>query len=447
MYAAERLDGGGAVALKLMHPELSASPEAVARFEREVAATRRVRHPGVVEVYEQGRLADGRPWFTMERLEGVSLKEHLERRGRLPLREVLEILGPLCGALSAAHALSIVHRDVKPSNVFLVRAGGPAAEADAAAHRVVLLDFGVAKLLDLEGAGLTSSRHVIGSLSCMAPEQILGKAVDARTDVYALGVLVYQMLVGEMPFSGRTALALQQMHLYTAPRSPSLVAPLDPALNTPILRALAKEAAARQPSAGAFFAELVAAGVSRVGAQRRALAVLVEVHADEGALDEPDDGLLDDLEAVLPASAGALGRVGLRPSLETGTSVLLSAARPDDAALDVQLRAGVVEALAALWGRLAARPGRDARVHVRICLHAGVAEISAEGEMTGGDLMKLSSWVPEPGTEGVLASDAAVEGLRAGAAGAAGAVGEVEEVGEVGAVQGVRWLLLAPGQR
>lgn len=420
VYAAERVARGEPAALKIMHPELAAHAEAVVRFEREIEAMRRVRHPNVAEVHEGGRLPDGRPWFAMELLSGVSLSDHLAARGRLPAREALEILAPLCDALAAAHALRIVHRDVKPSNVFL---------ADDDARRVVLLDFGVAKLLDAEGPGLTTSRQVIGSISCMAPEQILGKQVDARTDVYALGGLAYRMLTGEPPFAGRTAMALQQMHLYASPRPPSLLAPVDPALNEPILRALGKDPAARQASVAAFHAEVAAAaGDARAGAARGGIAVLVEAYADPEALVEPDDRLLDELESALPAAVEALEAAGMQVSMETGTSVLLGAARPGGAGEDARRRAEVIEAALSLWRRLSGRPGRDPRVEIRIRVHVGAAELSPDGAMTGGELLRLGAWVPEIPAEGVLASGPAIEGLGlpAGAVFERGGLGWVE---------------------
>jgi serine/threonine protein kinase len=238
---------GARAAVKIMHAELSAGGEAVARFEREIEIMQRVRHPSILEVFEWGRLPDGRPYLVMELLEGQSLRDHLDARGRLPAAEAIAILEPVAGALAAAHACDVLHRDVKPSNVFL---SGP---------RVVLLDFGVAKLLDAEGPGLTLSGNIVGTISCMAPEQILSRPLDLRADVYAMGTLAYRMLAGQPPFSAKNLIALQQMHLYVAPRAPSSIAPVDPSLDAPILRALSKDPSARQPSAEALVAELSAA--------------------------------------------------------------------------------------------------------------------------------------------------------------------------------------------
>jgi serine/threonine protein kinase len=251
VYRAEHTSSGAAAAVKIMHAELSADRGAVGRFEREIEVMQRLRHPGVLEVFDRGRLPDGRPFLAMELLAGESLRAHLDARGRLEVAEALAILEPLADALGAAHARGVIHRDLKPSNVFLAEAGRR--------RRVVLLDFGVAKLLDAEGPALTRSGNVVGTTSCMAPEQILTRPIDVRSDVYALGVLAYRMLAGEPPFAARNLIALQQAHLYMTPRPPSAAGSPDPALDAPILRALAKEPPARQPSAAAFLSELLGA--------------------------------------------------------------------------------------------------------------------------------------------------------------------------------------------
>lgn len=254
VYRAEHAERGTPAAIKIMHAELAASPDVIARFEREIAILQRIRHPSVPEVLDFGRLPDARPYLAMELLAGTSLEAHLRGRDRLPVDECLEILAPLCGALAAAHAMAIVHRDIKASNVFLT---------EDRVRRAVLLDFGVAKLLDAGGPNLTVSGHIVGTVACMAPEQILSRDVDARTDVYALGALAYRMLTGQPLFAARNLIAMQQMHLFTQPRPPSEVAPVEPALDAPILQALRKEPDARQPGADAFLAALLAAAGRR----------------------------------------------------------------------------------------------------------------------------------------------------------------------------------------
>jgi serine/threonine-protein kinase len=248
---AEHATSGAPAAVKIMHAELAASGEAVARFALEIAVMQRVGHPGVLGVLDSGRLPDGRLYLVTELLVGESLEAALTRRGRLAATEVLEILAPVCQALAVAHARGVVHRDIKASNIFL------AAAADGS-RRVVLLDFGVAKLLD-GSAGLTTTGELVGTLACMSPEQILNRPVDPRTDVYALGVLAFRMLTGVRVFAARHPIALQQMHLFATPQAPSAVAPVDASFDAPVLRALAKPPELRQPGAEALLAELLAA--------------------------------------------------------------------------------------------------------------------------------------------------------------------------------------------
>ncbi|WP_437641691.1 serine/threonine-protein kinase [Sorangium sp. So ce854] len=410
IYRATHAVHGALAAVKVLHPELSAQPGVVARFQREVETVRRLRHPGIVEVFEQGQLEDGRPYYAMELLAGVSLDQHLRARGRLSPEEALAVLEPLCDALEAAHAQAIVHRDLKASNVFL---------EEGARRRVVLLDFGVAKLLDAPGPALTSSREVLGSASCVSPEQLLGHAVDVRADVYALGALAYRMLVGEPLFAGDIGALLRQLHLFASPPRPSARARVSPAFDEVLLRALAKDPAARHPTAAAFLADFRAAldasrGVAEASPGARArpgVAVHAEVGAAPEALDPPDDRLLADLEAILPFVAAELTEAGLSPAAETGNSLLFTAERPADAAADREARRRAVDAALGISRRLAGRPGRDPRVYVRLSVHAGEMLVGPSGELLGGALAEVGGWVPEGAEEGVFASPDALAGL------------------------------------
>ncbi|WP_437786715.1 serine/threonine-protein kinase [Sorangium sp. So ce1097] len=415
IYRATHAVHGTLAAVKVLHPELSAQPGVVARFQREVETVRRLRHPGIVEVFEQGQLEDGRPYYAMELLAGVSLDQHLRARGRLSPEEALAVLEPLCDALEAAHAQAVVHRDLKASNVFLEEGGR---------RRVVLLDFGVAKLLDAPGPALTSSREVLGSASCVSPEQLLGHAVDVRADVYALGALAYRMLVGEPLFAGDIGALLRQLHLFASPPRPSARARVSPAFDEVLLRALAKDPSARHPTAAAFLADFRAAldasrGVAEASPGARArpgVAVHAEVGAAPEALDPPDDRLLADLEAILPFVAAELTEAGLSPAAETGNSLLFTAERPADAAADAagdrDARRRAVDAALGISRRLAGRPGRDPRVYVRLSVHAGEMLVGPSGELLGGALAEVGGWVPEGAEEGVFASPEALAGLE-----------------------------------
>ncbi|KYF73095.1 protein kinase [Sorangium cellulosum] len=424
IYRATHAVHGALAAVKVLHPELSVLPDVVVRFQREVETVRRLRHPGIVEVFEQGQLEDGRPYYAMELLAGISLDQHLRARGRLSPEETLAVLEPLCDALEAAHAQAVVHRDLKASNVFLEEGGR---------RRVVLLDFGVAKLLDAPGPSLTSSREVVGSPSCVSPEQLLGHAVDVRADVYALGALAYRMLVGEPLFAGDLGALLRQLHLYASPPRPSAKARLSRAFDEVLLRAVAKDPAARPPTAAAFLADFrgaleVARGAvveAAPGARARpGVAVHAEVGAAPEALDPPDDRLLADLEAILPFVAAELSEAGLSPAAETGNSLLFTAERPGEAAADREARRRAVDAALGIFRRLAGRPGRDPRVYVRLSVHAGELLVGPSGELLGGALAEVGGWAPEGTEEGVFASPEALAGLEiaAGTPAAGGAM-------------------------
>lgn len=230
-------DDGSLVAIKILHLELIRSTDALTRFDRELSAIERLDHRHVVRAYDHGALADGRPFLVLEYIDGPSLRDVIHERGSLPPHEALAILEPLCDALAAAHALGLVHRDVKASNVILGH--------DAQGARPVLLDFGLVKLLDQEGPNLTSSRSMLGTPAAMAPEQMRGHPVDARTDVYALGLLAYHLLTGAPAFGGAPGVVQSYLQVHGPRPRPSAKADLDPAIDEPIVHALAPEPAQR----------------------------------------------------------------------------------------------------------------------------------------------------------------------------------------------------------
>ena len=191
-----RAADGSLVAIKILHLELIRSNDALTRFERELAAIERLDHRHVVRALDHGALEDGRPFLVLEYIDGPSLRDVIHERGSLPPQEMLTILEPLCDALATAHAFGLVHRDVKASNVIL-------GHRDALGTRPVLLDFGLVKLLDQEGPGLDLvACAMLGTPAAMAPEQMRGLPVDARTDVYALGLLAFHMLTGAPAYGG-----------------------------------------------------------------------------------------------------------------------------------------------------------------------------------------------------------------------------------------------------
>jgi len=208
-------EAGGRVALKTLLPRFAADQEFVTRFLREVRTLRDARCPHVVSVIEHGFLDDGRVFFAMPYVPGVSLDHELqllEGRG-MPTRRVLRITLQLCAALVPAHEVGIVHRDLKPNNIMLSEVGG---ERDV----VTVLDFGLAKPMDAR-RGITQTGRLIGTPIYMSPEQCRGQRIDDRSDIYALGVLMYELLCGEAPFESEEPYEVIEAHLNEAVVPPS----------------------------------------------------------------------------------------------------------------------------------------------------------------------------------------------------------------------------------
>jgi len=252
------------VAVKVMHRGLSSDRAFVKRFEREARAAASIDHPNIVRIVEHGFDRDV-VYIAMELLTGHDLFEVLVRERRLSQARAVRILLQVCAALEAAHRHGVVHRDLKPENVMLV--GPPGAPG---AELVKVLDFGIAKLLEREpgeaqlGRGsesiITLVGTVIGTPEYMSPEQARGiPPVDARTDIYACGVLLYQLVTGRLPFTGESPIDVILQHVERAPAPPSSLLPgLHPGLDRVILRALAKWPAQRQQSARALADEMAA---------------------------------------------------------------------------------------------------------------------------------------------------------------------------------------------
>ena len=236
------------VAIKVLNSELSSDPALVRRFLDEARAVNRIRHPNIIDIFSFGQLADSRQYFVMEYIEGHTLAERLQA-GDLPHAELPPLLGQICDALDAAHGENIVHRDLKPENVWVVepRRGRPF---------VKLLDFGIAKLLATGEQSTTQAGMLMGTPQYMSPEQCHGRGIDHRTDIYALGVILYQIYTGTMPFRGETFAEILTQQLTELPEAPSHHASMPTALDKLILRCLAKDANERPQSARELGEEL-----------------------------------------------------------------------------------------------------------------------------------------------------------------------------------------------
>ncbi len=231
----ERL--GRTVAVKVLAGHLAGDKAFVTRFLREAQYLAKVRHDNLVTIYDVVT-AGATPYFVMEHVEGESLAEHLEARGRLPWNEAWRLLDPILAAVGAMHAAGLVHRDLKPGNILLDREGRPK-----------VMDFGLAK--GRSDAALTQEGIILGTPEYMAPEQAKGDPVGSPADVYALGILAYQMVSGRLPFKGASTMATLRMHCQE--EAPSLVAMapgLSPAVEAWIARAMAKDPRTRFRDAG-----------------------------------------------------------------------------------------------------------------------------------------------------------------------------------------------------
>lgn len=243
VFLAEQPGMNRQVAIKVLHAEVSTEPDAARRFQIEAEAAARLASPHIVSVYNFGRLETGELYLAMEYLQGRTLHAELATYGRLPLAQVTDLVQQLARGLDEAHRKGVIHRDLKPGNIMMVRG----AEGDVAK----LLDFGIAKLD--AGTG-TQTKGWVGTPRYMAPEQFTGAAIDARTDIYALGLITYEMLCGRTPFVSDNPMSYVHSHVYAAVPSLEEVVPgvVPPAVERVILSALAKDPGGRPHSASAF---------------------------------------------------------------------------------------------------------------------------------------------------------------------------------------------------
>lgn len=265
VYRAEHVELKKLAAVKLLLPAMSVRREIVARFFNEARAAAAIRHPGIVDVYDSGVQDDGSAYIVMEYLSGESLADRLAREGPMALHPSLAIIGQAARAIGAAHAAGIVHRDLKPDNIFLV------ADQDIdCGIRLKILDFGIAKLAqDTNARGLTSTGAAMGTPAYMPPEQwVSAGEVDQRSDIYALGCVIFEMLCGHPPFERPGVMEFADAHRFVPAPSPSQVRPELPSAIDGILgKALAKAPADRYATMNELAQAI--ANVGRLSAQSR----------------------------------------------------------------------------------------------------------------------------------------------------------------------------------
>jgi eukaryotic-like serine/threonine-protein kinase len=254
VYRAVQPEIGSRVAVKVLSNELVHNQEAVDRFFAEARAVNLIRHEQIVDVLDLARLPDGRPYIVMEYLDGEPLSSTIAKRGQLPLGTLVELTHQILDALGAAHAKGIIHRDLKPDNIYISPAG----------HTKVL-DFGIAKLEPTQRPGVEGTRvgAIMGTPHYMSPEQALGRTIDARADLYSMGIILFEASTGRRPFDADSMFELLRQHIDVPPPSPRLLRPDMPAAyEQVILKALAKDPAQRFARADEMADALVAASAT-----------------------------------------------------------------------------------------------------------------------------------------------------------------------------------------
>jgi eukaryotic-like serine/threonine-protein kinase len=246
---------GREVAIKVLRADLARDPSFQARFRREAQAAAALNHPSIVAVYDTGDENPGlgpnghAPYIVMEYVDGQTLREVLKTEGRLHPQRAMEMAADICAALDFSHRTGIVHRDIKPGNVMITRAG-----------TIKVMDFGIARAVADNAATVTSTHAVIGTAQYLSPEQARGEKVDARSDVYSLGCLLYELLTGHPPFTGDSPVAVAYQHVRENAVPPSRSNPdVSPALDAIVMKALAKNPMNRYQTAGEMRTDLLRA--------------------------------------------------------------------------------------------------------------------------------------------------------------------------------------------
>ncbi|WP_437202332.1 serine/threonine-protein kinase [Planctomicrobium sp. SH664] len=247
VYLAEHLMLKRPCAIKLIRPEIAGDPDTLARFEREVQSTAKLTHWNTVEIFDYGRADDGTFYYVMEYLPGMSLDQLVERHGPMPAGRVISLLAQTCSALAEAHSQNMIHRDLKPGNIFAAKLGGVYDVAK-------LLDFGLVRTENSEvDVRLTQAGMVTGSPLYLSPEQATGDNIDARSDIYSLGCVAYFLLTGQPPFVEDKAIKLILAHAQRTPALPSSIVPGIPSdLESVVMHCLEKDPRNRYQSISAL---------------------------------------------------------------------------------------------------------------------------------------------------------------------------------------------------
>jgi serine/threonine-protein kinase len=302
VYRARHAGLNKALAIKVLRPEVSRDAEVMSRFQQEAQSASAIGNHHIIDISDFGALPDGSTYFVMEFLDGIALTTAIEEQQPIPAARVIKVARQLCDALGAAHERNIVHRDLKPDNIYLVKRG---SDTDF----VKVLDFGIAKVGG-SSSKLTKAGQVFGTPHYMSPEQCAGANVDARTDIYALGVILYEMSTGRVPFDADNLMGILTKHIYerpVAPRDLPSAPGLPPGLEAVIMKCLTKSADARYQTMAEMRADL---DRLESGALPRAVTETGRTVLPRDSLSDTSGGTRRSPALVATAALAVLGIVG-----------------------------------------------------------------------------------------------------------------------------------------
>jgi eukaryotic-like serine/threonine-protein kinase len=252
VYRARRLQIGDRVAVKVLHPDQVTDPQSSERFRREAQTAASLKHPNIIPIYDFGVSREGLNYLVMELVEGENLRHLIDRHGKIPEAEAVEIIRQICAALDEAHKQDVVHRDIKPENILAQKLPG--------GLQVKVLDFGISALRNVTASRLTRTGAAMRRPHYMSPEHCLGEELDRRSDIYSLGIVLFEMLTGVVPFDSPIPTALVVKQVYEPPPQPRALNPsISPAIEAVVLRALEKWRDARPQTAGEMARGLIGA--------------------------------------------------------------------------------------------------------------------------------------------------------------------------------------------